>query len=122
MVDGPMISPAPIAVPGAIKLSNPRLSFRAARFISLGDGGALIIRLLTLCQCDLDLSSSILQVDPRRHDGHTLDPDVIPQLANLFLMQEQSAFAARLVIETIGLFVGGDMRLHQPGLFAILYI
>jgi len=62
----------------------------------------------------------MLEVHPCRHHCDPLLAHGIPQLTDLFTMQEQLARAAWVVVEELaGLFVRGDVGVYQPGFLAI---
>ncbi len=101
-------------------LSHTELTLRASCLISLCNGGAFVVCLLAFGERDLDLGASVFEVDARRHDRHAFDADVVPQFADLFFVEQEFSLALRVVVESVGLLVRRDVRLDQPGLFAVL--
>src|SRR5258706_6173079 len=87
--------------------------------LASGDVFTLIVELLAARQPQLDLGAAALEVDPQRDQGEALALDLAGDAVDLAAMEQQLAWASRLMIEIgAGLLVGRDMYIVEPGLAA----
>src|SRR5437667_6873629 len=91
-----------------------RRSLEVAAGVALGDGAALVIRLLALGDANLELRHPVADVELERHEREPLRLGAPDQLGDLVAMEEQLARPSRLVVVPVSLLVWRDMRPDQP--------
>jgi len=79
---------------------------------------ALVIELFTLTQGDLHLDeTSAAKIDPRRDQRQVLGVRQVPDLLDLFFVQEEFAGTVRLIVIDPRLEIGVDMQTIEKELF-----
>ena len=89
-----------------------------SRFVALpvarAFGGALVMQLLTACQCDFDLrSTAIIKVDLGGHQRHAIALDRADQPVDLAAVEQESARPARLMVEAVALQIFWDVGVDE---------
>src|SRR5579864_2991817 len=100
-----------LAAPSQLALDLP------AR-IALGDVAPLVVQFLASCERELDLHAAVLEVHPRRHDGHALLAHLSIQSVDLAPVQQELARAFRIVVGAVPLHVLTDVDAVEPRLAA----
>jgi hypothetical protein len=87
--------------------------------IPFGDILSFIPEFLTFGDTYFNLGFAARQENTQGYDGVTFDPDHVPQIQDLLFMKEKFPAPVGIVIKGAGLFIGMDIGINQPGLFAI---
>src|SRR5262249_3593924 len=96
---------------------QPRLvALPVARLLGL----ALVRLLLALGEAELALGdAALVEIERERHQRHALPADGADHAAQLLLVDEELALAARLVVEARRRLVLGDVGVDEPELAAL---
>src|SRR5947209_19657968 len=79
-------------------------------------GLALVVKLLSAHDGDLDLDLATLEIEPQRNDGESLLDDLLAQLFDLASMQQQLPIPLRLMVLQVAVRVRRDVRVEKKRL------
>src|SRR5215831_2499269 len=73
---------------------------------------AFVVKLLALCNSNLKLNFSLLDVNSRGYQRHSLLRRCLPKLVDLTTMQQQLSSAERIMIGTVAVRIRGNVRVE----------
>src|SRR5712692_9811978 len=103
--------PSPLAAPGA-----PSGAIHLAPDLALAQRRALVVQLLAAGEPDLELGSSILEVNAERDQCEPALGDLPGEPADLAAVQQQLAITLGIVIRVGPVAVRADMAAEEPDL------
>src|SRR5207302_1944236 len=84
--------------------------------LTLRDVPPLVPDFLASSERELDLGTTVLEVEPRRHERQAALRDLARERGELLLVQEQLAVPVRVVVRQVPLVVDRDVGTDEPGL------